>query len=84
MGMSDEKELLYIKAKAYCDQKLEVHLTFKDGHWHNGRIISVSSDFFMLDEFKDGKMPVFFLELKPDGIRKYETPIKTADEVNDD
>lgn len=40
-----------------------VHIKYKKEHWKNGHIKEISSDFFMIDEFMDGELAVFFLEI---------------------
>ena len=51
------------KAKIYSKKKIPVHITKEDGEWLNGLIKEVDSKFLMIDEFKKGKMPVFFREI---------------------
>lgn len=63
--MCEEKMDLYEKkARYFLEQKEEVHATMKSGLFYNGFIVEVSSDFFIIDDRKLGKMPVFFFELK--------------------
>ena len=83
--MSDEINILYTKINTYFELHEPIHITFKDGHWHNGKIVKVEADFFLLDDFEDGLIdPVFYIELKDDGIRQFEPPVKSATEVKDD
>lgn len=82
-----ESELLYAKAKAYCQLSIPVHLTLtrirEDGQhaWCNGRIVEVKNDFFMLEENVDGLMPVFFLEVL--NIEIYREKSRGKDERNE-
>lgn len=59
----------YLIAKAFCDLGLPMHIEYKDGGWHNGYIREMKVDFFLLDEFKDGLIPVFFSTIEK--ITKY-------------
>ncbi len=52
------------KAKVFSDKCISVHITKKNGSWLNGSIKEVNADFLMLQELKEGLMPVFFLEIK--------------------
>ena len=60
----DETLLLEHKANIFFKSQQVVHITFKKGFWKRGVIVEVSSDFFMLNERKEGMQPVFFLEIK--------------------
>ena len=52
------------KLLIYSLKKIAIHVSKKNGEWLNGYVEEMSNDFFMLDEFKKGLMPVFFEELK--------------------
>ena len=65
---NDNVKLLEQKANHFFRTGDEVHIKFKlkDGEmnrWKNGIILECSSDFFMLREFVDGEMPIFYLEI---------------------
>jgi len=67
--MKNQKEaeliqLLQKKVEYFCVKKLPVHLKFKSGYFKNGYIVKYEDDLFILDEFKDGQLAVFFLELE--------------------
>lgn len=50
--------------KVYLKNSTAIHVTKNDGMWMNGSIVEVRADFVLIDEFKKGRMPVFFLEIK--------------------
>lgn len=60
----DECITLEQKANSFFKNKKAVHLSFKKDYWKNGYIREVSSDFLILDEFLEGEIACFFLELK--------------------
>ncbi len=55
----------------YKDKKEKVHISKVDGIFYNGIITDVGSDFFIIQDIKDGERFVFFKELKR-VIEKYE------------
>ena len=63
-------EVFKKKAEFFHLNYTPVHITLKDSNFLNGHVIGVGSpDFFMLEEFKEGEMPVFYMEIY--AIRKY-------------
>jgi len=76
-GDDEEAGMTLIKQQInfFYDKQIPVHVTIKettkDGTniWYNGIIKNVSSDFFILNEYRDGEIPVFFLQV--DKIRRY-------------
>lgn len=68
--MSNENETLLNKeAKVFCEFKQPIHVTYTDDTWNNGLIVEVREEFFMIDDFEDGLIPVFFAKVKK--IEKY-------------
>lgn len=66
-SMNDENENEIIKKQvlAYFENKIAIHIKYKDGAWHNGYITSLNNDdFFMLNEREDGLLPVFYMHIK--------------------
>jgi hypothetical protein len=62
--MLDENEMLMRKkVQFFYDSKEAVHVSYKKGYWKNGYIKEISYDFFIIDDFMDGDIPVFYLEL---------------------
>lgn len=59
-----EELMIEDKAKVFSDKSIAVHITKKNGSWLNGMITEVNANFLMLQENKDGLMPVFFKEIK--------------------
>lgn len=72
MGFFMNEELMVIKRKAqfYKDKNICVHISKKIGWIHNGFIKEISSDFLILDDEREGEMPIFFLEIKEIEKRK--------------
>lgn len=69
--------LLKIKADTFYRGGMGVHIKYKRDLFKNGFIHELSSDFFILDDFKEGKFPIFFLELRDI------TPYREKPEVKD-
>lgn len=69
--MIDDNEVILLKKKvdAYYILGDIVHVSYKSGNWQRGKVIEVNSEFFIIDEILDGKMPIFFEEIK--SIEKY-------------
>ena len=60
---NETKQTMEKKAYFYKDNEIPVHVTKKNGWFHNGIIIDVKYDFFIIVDEKDGAMPIFFLEV---------------------
>jgi hypothetical protein len=69
----DNKSSVKIKLQYYKDKNLQVHLSLENG-WLNGTIIDFLEDYFLLNELKDGEIPVTYSE-----VRRIE-PYKTKEE----
>lgn len=52
------------KVDSYYEIGKKVHVSLISGHWKRGIIKEVTAGFFILDETLQGKIPVFFEELK--------------------
>jgi len=63
--MSNDKQIELMKKKAgyYFDLKKQVHITLNNRNFLNGSIKEIKVDFLMFDDFLNGEMPVFFLEI---------------------
>jgi len=70
-----ELELLNQKIQNFFDMKQAIHVKFKRGHFKNGYIKEIRSDFFIVDDFQDGEEFVFFLEIE--NVDTYKTIEKT-------
>lgn len=57
--MIDEHE----RFKVFLDKEIPVHITRKDGSWANGFIKEISSNFIILEEFKQGSIVIFLSEI---------------------
>ena len=60
---NDNVEFLKKQTKVYFKKKIPIHIRLENGEWLNGKIIEVSSEFLMLNEFKRGKLPIFFSQI---------------------
>lgn len=60
---STNKDSVKIKLKYYKDKNLHVHLSLDNG-WLNGKIIDFLDEYFLLDELKDGEIPVTYSEVR--------------------
>lgn len=61
---NDDVALLCAKSRIFMEKTIAIHIEKKDGFWLNGIISEVSTEFLIIEEFKKGKMPVFFIEMK--------------------
>ena len=51
-------------ARYFSHNNIKAHIIRNDNIFFNGLIKEVSSDFFIIDDNKDGHMVIFFRELK--------------------
>jgi len=58
-GLNNERVARY-----FCENQVSSHVTLKSGQFWNGFIMEVSSDFFIMDDKKEGHKVIFFNELK--------------------
>ena len=75
---SSDIELLKQKVHNFYLLKQPVHIKFKQGHFKNGLIKEERADFFILEEFQDGKEYIFFLEIAH--IDFYKPPTQKGEE----
>lgn len=61
--MEDTKELMQKKARYFFENKIKIHLKKKNGYIHNGLILELEGDLMILDDKKNGAMPIYFLEI---------------------
>jgi hypothetical protein len=76
-----EKKILQNKIKVFFDRSLPIHVVLKDGEWLNGYIEEMKADFFMINEFEKGIMPVFFIEIHD--VDKFKNRDKEVDKNNE-
>lgn len=62
------------KSKVFFEKQIPVHIVVKNGEWSNGYIKEVGSNFLILEEFKKGKIIIFFAEVT--SIESYTREIK--------
>ena len=51
------------KIRESFSKNMELHLVKTNGEWRNGTILEVSADFFLFEDFVNGKEAIFFSEL---------------------
>ena len=73
--MNEEKNRNEETARYFSRNNIKAHIIRNDNIFFNGLIKEVGSDFFIIDDDKDGHMVVFFRELKH--------PIEEFQEVKD-
>lgn len=76
--MKDEEMIKMdcMRAKVFCKKKIKVHISLKNGTFYNGLIAEINSNFFFLDDQKEGRQLIFFEELaKPISEFKEESSI---------
>ena len=56
-------DMNYERAKVFLDKKTVVHISKENGGFFNGIILEIGSDFFFLEDKKEGSQLVFFREL---------------------
>lgn len=69
-------ETIRKKLNFYKDENLAVHIKKKNGWFHNGTISKIRSDFIILDDEKEGDMPIFFSEIFEIEKRKPKKEVK--------
>lgn len=70
--MKDEYDRIKSKINYFSNNFLPVHISKSNG-WLNGRITKVTDDFIGLEEFKDGYIEVFIVDIKE--IEQFKPPI---------
>ena len=63
MDETKQIEIIRKKAEFFKNQNLAVHISKKNNRFHNGIITSIESDFLILNDEKEGNLPIFFLEI---------------------
>lgn len=64
-------EITKKKVEYFYNNKIPVHIIKKNGFFNNGIILQFQSDLIILDDEKNGAMPIYFLEILE--IEKRET-----------
>jgi len=58
-----ETNELYRRAKFFKEKDYPVHITKKNSWFHNGTILDLEHDFVILNDEKEGEIPIFFSEI---------------------
>jgi len=61
--MNEENEIKRKKAMFFRDNNISVHIKKNNNWFCNGFILEIKEDFLILDDEKEGKMPIFFGEI---------------------
>jgi len=69
----ETNELTKNKVRYFYDKKICVHITKKNGFFHNGMILEFAGDLIILDDEVNGATPIYFIEILE--IEKRETKI---------
>jgi hypothetical protein len=61
----NEQELIILKKKTkyFFENKILVHIRKHNGYFHNGLILELEGDLFILDDEKSGAIPIYYLEI---------------------
>jgi hypothetical protein len=62
--MNEHDTTIYKKANFYKDRDIPIHITKKNGMFHNGKILEINGEFLILDDKVLGAMPIYFIEIK--------------------
>ena len=62
----EEQEIKVLKGKInyFHEKEIDIHIILNSGQFYNGSIIEESADFFILNDFKLGDVPVFYIEIR--------------------
>jgi len=61
---NNSEELNYKRALIFFERKVIIHCSLNDGRFYNGRLLSVQTDFFEINDRVTGVQLVFLSELK--------------------
>lgn len=56
-------ELTKAKVKFFFDNNIVVHISKNNGFVHNGTILQYVEDYLILDDERNGAMPIYFIEI---------------------
>ena len=59
-----EKKVTQQRIHYFKEHGIEVHIILNSGAFYNGSIEEESADFFILNDFKLGDVPVFYIEIR--------------------
>ena len=63
MEDEDRIDMDCMRANVFCKKKIKVHISLKNGTFYNGLITEINSNFFFLNDQKEGRQLIFFKEL---------------------
>ena len=59
-----EEEVVKKKVNYFYEKKIPVHIEKNNGFVNNGLILELAGDMIILDDLKNGAMPIYFIEIK--------------------
>jgi len=62
--MNEQEKIIKKKLEFFKNQKVAVHISKKNEWFHNGKILEIQGDLIILDDEKNGAMPIYFEEIK--------------------
>lgn len=62
--MNEQNDIIRKKLEFFKDKNIAIHISKKNGWFHNGKILEITGDFFIIDDEKTGAMPIYFIEIK--------------------
>ena len=62
--MNDKQLVIQKKCEFFHKGKIAVHIKKENGYFHNGLILEVQGDLLIIDDRKNGAMPIYFMEIK--------------------
>ena len=62
--INEYETFLHTRCIVFHEQNIPVHIVRWEFGWRNGYISEVANEFIILDEFKMGRVPIFFKEMK--------------------
>jgi hypothetical protein len=57
-------ELTKAKVKYFFENKIKVHISRTNGFFHNGLILEYVEDYIILDDKRNGAIPIYFIEIR--------------------
>ena len=60
----NEHKSFYFKLEYFFEKSIAVHILKKDGRFHNGKVLELTQGMLILDDEKQGAIPIQFNEIK--------------------
>lgn len=59
------------KVEYFLEDKKVIHISLKSGRFYNGYVVEIRTDFMIFNDKVLGELPVWFDEIKEDGIEPF-------------